>query len=232
MERTMKKCSSCDTYSPNSSEYCEYCGEVFYKKYRAFSGIINTFSTKISSMKGVVYPFEKYKQLCLKIEQEIQRVEDISNLLVNIRNQTIRAKIEGILAKINGHIDSLIKCRCDIEYLRISISLNGLLMDSKNIESAELVKYEAEFMQDLVDAFSNIRNVYNRTYLESYFENKKSDLEQMIENMSVLFISSILSNTSIVKELEYGPELSFKNLEENIDKINYEIDRLSAELSM
>jgi hypothetical protein len=54
----------------------------------------------------------------------------------------------------------------------------------------------------------------------------------MIENMSVLLISSILSKTSIVKELEYSPESSYRNLEENIDKINYEIDRLSAELSM
>jgi hypothetical protein len=61
---------------------------------------------------------------------------------------------------------------------------------------------------------------------------KKADFEKMIENMSVLLISSILSKTSIVKELEYSPESSYRNLEENIDKINYEIDRLSAELSM
>jgi hypothetical protein len=116
--------------------------------------------------------------------------------------------------------------------IKISGSLNALLIDSRKIGSEDLLKYENEFKQELSEAFINIQEKYGRKHLEPYFEDKRREFEKMIENVSVLLISSILSNTSIVKELEYSPETSYKNLEENIDKINYEIDRLSAELSM
>ena len=223
----MRKCNSCQTYSPDHVDYCEFCGEYFHKK-----TIIDIFHSSKINERELVFPFEKNKQLCNKIDQEIQRVNDIQNLLVNIKSATIKDRINDIVKKINGYIDSLVKCRCDIEFIKISGSLNALLSDSRKIGSEEILKYENDFKQELLDAFDEIQESYDRKYLDPYFEDKRKEFEKMIENMSVLLISSILSKTSIVKELEYSSETNYKNLEENIDKINYEIDRLSAELSM
>ena len=223
----MRKCNSCKTYSPDHVDYYEFCGEYFHKK-----TIIDIFHSSKINERELVFPFEKNKQLCNKIDQEIQRVNDIQNLLVNIKSATIKDKINDIVKKINGYIDSLVKCRCDIEFIKISGSLNALLSDSRKIGSEEILKYENDFKQELLDAFDEIQESYDRKYLDPYFEDKRKEFEKMIENMSVLLISSILSKTSIVKELEYSSETNYKNLEENIDKINYEIDRLSAELSM
>ena len=223
----MRKCNSCQTYSPDHVDYCEFCGEYFHKK-----TIIDIFHSSKINERELVFPFEKNKQLCNKIDQEIQRVNDIQNLLVNIKSATIKDRINDIVKKINGYIDSLVKCRCDIEFIKISGLLNALLSDSRKIGSEEILKYENDFKQELLDAFDEIQESYDRKYLDPYFEDKRKEFEKMIENMSVLLISSILSKTSIVKELEYSSETNYKNLEENIDKINYEIDRLSAELSM
>lgn len=223
----MRKCNSCQTYSPDHVDYCEFCGEYFHKK-----TIIDIFHSSKINERELVFPFEKNKQLCNKIDQEIQRVNDIQNLLVNIKSATIKDRINDIVKKINGYIDSLVKCRCDIEFIKISGSLNALLSDSRKIGSEEILKYENDFKQELLDAFDEIQESYDRKYLDPYFEDKRKEFEKMIENMSVLLISSILSKTSIVKELEYSSETNYKNLEENIDKINYEIDRLSAELSV
>jgi hypothetical protein len=232
MERTMKKCSSCNTYSSDVAEYCEYCGEVFYKKYKTFSEFISSFKPKMKSNDGIVFPFEKNRQLCAKIDQEILRIKDINNLLVNVRNETIKNKIRDIVQKINGYIDSLVKCRCDIEFIKIAGSLNALLVDSRKISSEDLIDYDTKLKDELMNVLLEIQESYSREYLKPYFQEKEEEFEKMIENMSVLLISSILSNTSIVNELEYSTESSYKNLEENIDNINYEIDRLSAELSM
>ncbi len=223
----MKQCSSCQTYSPDNADYCEFCGELFHMR-----SILEIFHSSKTVEGKMVFPFEKNNQLCKKIDQEIQRVADIQNLLVNIKNAIIIDRINSIVQKVNGYIDSLVTCRCDIELIKISGSLNALLIDSRKIGSEDLLKYEDEFKQELSEAFINIQEKYGRKHLEPYFEDKRREFEKMIENVSVLLISSILSNTSIVKELEYSPETSYKNLEENIDKINYEIDRLSAELSM
>ena len=223
----MRKCSSCQSYSPDHVDYCEFCGESFHKK-----TIIEFFHSSKINERDLVFPFEKNKQLCKKIDQEIQRVNDIQNLLINIKSAMIKDKINDIVKKINGYIDSLVKCRCDIEFIKISGSLNALLSDSRKIGSEEILKYGNDFKQELLDAFIEIQESYDRGYLDPYFEDKRQEFEKMIENMSVLLISSILSKTSIVKELEYSSETNYKNLEENIDKINYEIDRLSAELSM
>jgi hypothetical protein len=228
----MKTCSSCGSYSSDNADICEYCGEKLFKEYKAFSEIRNLFHPRRIVISSTVFPYEKNKQLCSKIDQEIQRVKDIENLLANIKNETIKDKIIGIIVQINGYIDSLVKCRCDIELYKIYGSLSALLVDSKKITSEDLVKYCNEFKEELHDTFREIKESYDRGYLEEYFEGKIKDLDKMIEDMSMLLISSILSNTSIIKELEYSPESDFKVLENNIDKINYEIDRLSAELAM
>ena len=228
----MTTCSSCNTYAHDSADYCEYCGEIFYKEYKVFSEIVNIFHSKRIKDRVSTFPFEKNRQLCLKIDQEIQRVNDIQILLENIKNDVIKQKIKDIVIKIQGYIYSLVKCRCDIEYIRISTSLNALIIDGRKTRSEDIVKYCNEFKNELQNTFLEIKKIYKIDYLESYFEEKKADMEKMIENISVLLISSILSNTSIVKELEYNPESHYKTLEENINKINYEIDRLSAELSM
>jgi hypothetical protein len=228
----MKTCSSCNTYAHDNAEYCEYCGEIFYKEYKVFSEIANIFHSKSVRDRKTIFPFEKNRQLCLKIDQENQRVNDIQILLENIKNNNVKQKINNIVIQIMGYIVSLVKCRCDIEFIRISTSLNALMIDGRKIKSEELVKYCDEFKNELNNTFSEIKKLYNLDSLESYFEEKKVDMDKMIENISVLLISSILSNTSIMKELEYNPESHYRTLEENIDKINYEIDRLSAELSM
>jgi hypothetical protein len=228
----MKNCSSCGSYTADNSGICEYCGETIFKEYTVFSGIRNLFHPRRVVISSTIYPYEKNKQLCSKIDQEIQRVKDIENLLANIKNETIKNRIIGIIVQINGYIDSLVKCRCDIELFKIYGSLSALLVDSKKIASEDLVKYCKEFKEELLNIFREIKESYNRGYLEEYFKGKILDLDKMIEDMSMLLISSILSNTSIIKELDYSPESDFKVLENNIDKINYEIDRLSAELTM
>jgi hypothetical protein len=228
----MKTCSSCNTYAHDKADYCEYCGEIFYKEYKIFSEIANIFHFKNVRDRSIVFPFEKNKQLCLKIDQENQRIYDIRILLENVKNETVKQKINSIVIQIQGYIVSLVKCRCDIEFIRISTSLNALMIDGRKIKSEDLVKYCKDFKDELQSVFSEIKRVYNLDYLESYFEEKKTEIDKLIENISVLLISSILSNTSIMKELEYNPESHYKTLEENIDKINYEIDRISAELSM
>jgi len=232
MERALKKCGHCGTYSSDSSDQCDYCGQYFYRRRRSLLALADIFRAKEISAEETVYPYEKNRQLCSKIDQEIQRVTDIQNYLANIRNEKVKEKIDSIVSQINGYIDSLVKCRCDIEFIKISGSLNALMVDSGKIRSEDIVSTSGDFKEELLTVFEEIRKTYNREYLEPYFAAKKADFEKVIENMSVLLISSILSKTSIVKELEYGPESSYKNLEENIDNINYEIDRLSAELSM
>jgi hypothetical protein len=100
------------------------------------------------------------------------------------------------------------------------------------VSSEDIVRYSNEFSEELKNVFNEIKVNYKRENLISYFNEKNEALTKLIESMSVLLISNILSSTSIIKELNYDSQVNYKVLDENINRINYEIDRLSAELSI
>jgi hypothetical protein len=228
----MKVCGVCAAYSASGADFCEYCGAAFFREYRVFSELANLFHSKKYRGGGRVFPFQKNKELYEKINQEIQRAEDINLLLGNVRDREMLGKITGIVAKIYSHVESLIRCRIDLEYIKILSSLNAMINEGKSLKASEVLKYCGELRGAFQESFAGIREIHTTEDLSEYMREKTGDLEAVVERMSILMISSILANASIVNELEYSVESDYRLLEENIDKINYEIDRLSAELAM
>ena len=228
----MIHCYKCDTYLIEKSEYCVYCGKVFYKNIQYFLILGIRSMRKKLAKTGKTFPFRKNEKLCRKIDQEIKRINDIELLLKNIKDEQLIFKIQTVIVQISGYIDSLIKCRIDIEYLRISTSINTFKFESKSMSAKELMDYCDEKREDFDKVFSLIYNEYKRDGLKDNINQKKTDLDKLIENASLSTISSIISNATVVKESEIDFGSDYQNLEKNIDTINYEIDRLSAELSM
>jgi hypothetical protein len=226
----MKTYSICNTYSSSKSDTCSYCGTSFYPGFSISVIFNNIFHPNIRAKSRSNFPYTRAIQLDQKIEKENKKVKDIQILLGNITNQTIKTKVEGILVKLNDNIDALIMYRCDLEFIRYSGSLHEIILDSGKLDSEDIIRFSNDFKNELKDVFSNLEMNYKRTNLEQYFTSKLTEYDKIIESVSVLIISNILSKTSITNEFSFSSEKQYESLSENIEKINYEIDRLSAEL--
>jgi hypothetical protein len=228
----MKKCSICNTYSTSNAEYCSYCGEMFFKPYQLFPEIFNILRSKQHLTQGVVFPLTKNRQLCTKIDEEMKRVEDIRELLKNVKNAEMIQKIENIISTVNGYIESLMQCRVDIEFMKNIISLNAIKDESKRLDSTEIIIYCNGIKTDFIEALDSIRDYYKNSGITEYIKQKIRFFDTAIEELSILLISSILARTSIIHENIGSVEIDFNLLENNIESINHEIDRLSEEVAL
>jgi len=226
----MKICGNCETYSPRGAEYCEYCGELFYKQYRLFPEIMNIF--RVRPLSDRIFPAARRAQICGRIDEEIKRVGDIEALLGNVRNAETRRRVEDIVAKIRGYIESLIRCRVDLEFMKQAISLSAVKDEGRDLGSGEILQFCSGVKAEFNASLEGIRSSYRMKSIDEYVGAKERDFEDSIEDLSIGLISSILARTSIVGRDLGGFERDYKSLEDSIESINHEIDRLSAELAL
>jgi len=231
----MKKCFECNTYNNEKAIICSYCGNELDQYCNNAQIIINSFrATKIKKKIGK-FPYDKAKALHLKIEQERKRVSDIQTLQKRIIDKLAIDKISNVNEKIKSYINTLILCEIDIKYYSIILSLsviNNEISDDLNYEVKLINEYCEKIEKQFNELFFNEKTEYSTEDQKEHIMKKHIDMIKKIEVLSLAKIGTILSGTSIVVNSDFGVENDYKELENNIDNINYEIDRLTAEINI
>ncbi len=178
----------------------------------------------------------KSRVLSGRIAKELEKIINIDNLLKNIYQPQIRAKVLDAKEKIESLVDSLITCKVNLDFLRLSNDYS--IIDRANKAGAftpELLSQAIAREDDkLKDWKTELQKGIDRPITLKAFTEKLELAKAFKEQISLNMVSTILSSTSRMgtESLSQGVPNSEEDIDQEIERINYEIDRLDAEFEL
>jgi hypothetical protein len=247
----MKNCSICSAINELSNKYCHYCGYLIredyyiaederYKKYCKTDNVESIDENRrlrISKIKRVENILVKRNILFDKIKIEKEKVNNISLALVTVSSITNREKIETVKSKMEELIEELVQCRIDMEFVKFVGNFKAIKAfisasnDLKVININEMLEKE---QSQFIDWSEKLKAIYNSAKGREFIKQKEMMFLTLKEEIALRLITGILSTTSLLKnEIEqYNIDGGIMDIEKDIQRINYEIDRLNGELTL
>jgi len=247
----MKICMVCGTYFCKPKIFCPYCGyrdleDSVYLKQRDRERILQLTEnakiteseyseTKISkrdaeSINRVkCYLIEKVKIEKILASQKI-KLESLLFCLKDIVDIDIREKMKEAICKVSDSIDLLISMVLEIEFMKWQIGYSSIEKEIENREDIDKLKIAYSEINakahEWLNESSKVGNGKKSKETASSIELKLISIKQGI---SIQFASKYLENTSILSCMKLLVIEPYDKLNNAVEKLIYEIDRLNAE---
>lgn len=243
-------CKICSANSLSERAYCHYCGYLFdeeyptnqkelYALYCRTDNVseekkqVQFFKTKPKRIRNIL---SKRNILFDQISSEREKVKNIKALLNNISKDTNKNKIQSIIDKMESLIDELLKCRINMEILKYSQGLCEIreAITKESLKAAEVDGLLREESTKYVEWIEKLKNSINSGNITEYVENRGETISSLKEEIALKVIAGILSSTNLAgatQSIEVESD-NVDSIESEIQRINYEIDRLTAEISL
>ena len=191
---------------------------------------------KEGELKAEGNPLVKTQTLSKRIALELEKITSIDSLLDNIYRPQIRSKVVDGRAKIERLVDSLIRWKVNLDFLRFyndyavidRANKAGVLQPDR---LSQLLEREDD---KLVDWKADLERQLDRPVTWECYEEKIALVKALKERISLGMVSNLLSSTTLLNtdSSAWDVQPSELDIDEEIGRITYEIDRLNAELEL
>jgi len=241
----LRKCGICKALNLQEDKYCHYCGYLLewktllederYVLYCAEdnvgqeknTGLFNKVSIRVSNVLVKRHSaFDRAKALK-------QKIVSITTMLQSVVSKESTDRISEFIGKMQSLYESLVSIRTRLEFQKCIGNLAAVreAYDTKNVEEIQhlLTMEKSSFIEwkdDLLKTFPF-------PSIEESVATCLDEFGMMTEQIALAIISNILSTTSLLSS-GVAEELSArsKDIDEETERINYELDRLQGEFSL
>ena len=246
----MKKCKICSALNNDDYQYCHYCGYSINlnppksenERYALYCCIDNLqeepnsnklFSRKVLRIDNALC---KRNVLFDKIKFEKEKIKNLILALTNVSLSENRKRIESIKDRMQQLVDELLKCRLDIEFVKIigNIKVIKKYVSENNVEVIDVNKLLLDEQEEFNDWIKNVKDYYSSQSIIEFCDKKYKIFIKLKEEIALKMITGILSTTTLLQQNSENifDNIEVSDIEKEIERINYEIDRLNGELTL